>query len=85
MGLQLRTGMSGYAGAKFGGEPSGNYAPLTPASATAASASTTTIGSKAYGISGDGTTTDDYCGVTSVIVSVGAALLLAYIYYTLPR
>lgn len=75
-GLSLRTGMS--AGA--------SYTPMTPASATAASASGSSIGQMAYGISGSGDASNRaVAGYGSVTVGVVAIAALIYFWWSLPR
>ena len=77
-GLVLKTGISARGSA--------NYTPMTPAAASAPSAGNTSIGTLAYGVSGDGTTNDSKtAGYGSVAVGTIAAALLVYIWWSLPR
>lgn len=78
-GLSLRTGVS--ANGSLG---TGNYAPLTPASA---SPSTAPIANQAYGISGSGADTynDNVAWVGSVAFGVVALAALVYLWWSLPR
>jgi hypothetical protein len=78
-GLSLRTGISTNSSAG-----SGNYAPLTPASALP---STARIADQAYGISGSGANTynDNVAWVGSVSFGVVAMIALVYLWYSLPR
>jgi hypothetical protein len=74
-GLSLRTGLS--AG--------GTYQPMTPASAQA-STSLGTVGQKAYGISGTGTSIGPKtAGVGSVSTGCLALAALVFLWWSLPR
>ena len=79
-GLNLRTGFS----ANVSAPGSGNYSPLTPASALP---STANIANQAYGISGSGADTynDNIAWVGSVAFGAVAIIALAYLWYSLPR
>jgi hypothetical protein len=78
-GLSLRTGISvnGAAG-------TGNYTPMTPASALSPTAN---IAQQAYGISGSGADNynDNIAWIGSVSFGVVAALALVYLWWSLPR
>lgn len=63
-----------------------NYSPLTPASASAASSNSGSIGQQAYGITGSGVDTERaIAGYGSLIVGVVAMVAMAYLWWSLPR
>ena len=78
-GLDLMT----QAGFRFGGG-SGNYAPLTPASAVPPSSR---ISEQAYGVSGSGASTynDNTAWIGSVGLGAVSLILLGYLWWSLPR
>jgi hypothetical protein len=79
-GLNLYAG--GMAGARAGGG-TGNYSPLTPASAAPPSSS---IGNQAFGIDGSGSDfSNNIAWIGSITVGVIAVVALAYLWWSLPR
>lgn len=64
----------------------GNATPLLPASASAASSSSGSIGQMAYGITGTGADTQrSVAGYGSVAVGIAAIAIMAYLWWSLPR
>lgn len=82
-GLVLMSRAGGGLGASLG-TGSGNYTPLTPASALSPTAP---IGNQAYGISGSGASTynPNLSAWGSVGFGVIAVGILAYLWWSLPR
>lgn len=79
-GLNLQTGISGYAGPSYGGA-------ATPAAAGASAQGPTTIGTKAFGISTPGDGSGGMSAAHIGLISAGTFSLVAllFIYWSLPR
>lgn len=74
-GLQLRMNLA--AG--------GNATPLLPASAAASTSNAGSISQQAYGITSGGDSQRSIAGYGSVGVGVAALLIMAYLWWSLPR
>jgi hypothetical protein len=65
----------------------GTYTPMTPASAMTPSASRTTIGQAAYGVSGTGADVGGprTAGYGTVAAGIVSMLILGFLWWSLPR
>lgn len=75
-GLSLNTGF----------RVNGAYTPMTPASAQASTSMGSTVGQRAYGISGTGISPNNKVpGYGSVLVGAISLGILVYLWFTLPE